>query len=212
MIVLLKNHILYASNFVDSFLFPVFWFSLGSKWLYLCCLVHVSVLSLLFGLQITNRKCLCYQSTLYLFKRYVKNRRPRFHKFMKLLLKYVQYIIYFIYVCIYNIYIYIYYIYIYMYMYMYMYYIYIYIYIYISHVYHIYIHMYMTGEAKTSVKAIIYLEYKWCNLRNITWTTTIKESEMKTWKMLTHFFAINVFFTSALLLLKYKIIERKKVT
>ena len=85
-------------------------------------------------------------------------------------------------------------------------------YIYIPHVYHIYIHMYITGEAKTGVKAIIYLEYKSCNLRNITWTTTIKESEMKTWNILTHFFAINFFFTTALLLLKYKIIGRKKVT
>ena len=41
-------------------------------------------------------------------------------------------------------------------------------YIYIPHVYHIYIHMYITGEAKTGVKAIIYLQYKSCNLRNIT--------------------------------------------
>ena len=148
MIVLLKNHILYASNFVDSFLFPVFWFSLGSKWLYLWCLVHVSVLSLLFCLQITNRKFLCYQSSIYLFKRYVKNGRPRFHKFMKLLLKYIQYIIYFIYVCIYNVYIYIYIcicICI------------IYIYIYIYHMYIIFIYICISQEKQNLVSKVSFI-------------------------------------------------------
>ena len=104
---------------------------------------------------------------------------------------------YFIYVCICNVYIYI------------CMYVYIYI-LYISHVHHIYKHVYIIGQAKSGVKPIIHSEYKWRNLRNITWTVTIKESEMKTWNILTHFFAINFIVISSLLLLNYKIIGGKK--